>query len=184
MILNRVFSFLILLFIWPLLILIALLIYFDDGLPIIFKQKRVGKHNEIFNILKFRTMKISTPHKATHVIKDFSLYYTKYGFFIRKMSIDELPQLFNILKGEMAFIGPRPALYNQMNLISERRKYGVDKILPGITGWAQVNGRDELRSKEKVKFDLYYLRNKSIFLDIKILILTIVKVISFQGVIK
>ena len=158
------------------------LIFFDDGFPIFFRQKRVGKNNKLFFIYKFRTMKLDTPDIATHLLKDGVSKYTFFGPFLRKYSLDELPQLFNLIKGDMAFIGPRPALYNQKDLIQLRTKVGVDKLLPGVTGWAQINGRDELSIEEKVEMDFFYLNNKSMLLDMKILFLTFIKVFKAEGV--
>ena len=154
----------------------------DDGLPIFFKQKRVGLNNVHFWIYKFRTMKKDAPDIATHLVKDGTSLYTSIGPFLRKFSLDELPQLMNILKGDMTFIGPRPALYNQDDLIDLRSKAGVHHLKPGVTGWAQVNGRDELSIPDKVKMDEYYLKNKSLWLDIKILFLTLLKVFKAEGV--
>ena len=133
-------------------------------------------------MFKFRTMCTDTPQIATHQLKNPEAFLTRIGRLLRKTSLDELPQLINILRGDMTFVGPRPALYNQTDLIELRTKKGVHKMLPGITGWAQVNGRDELSIPDKVKMDTYYLKNKSIMLDIKILFLTILKVIKLQGV--
>mgnify|MGYP001989024813 CR=1 FL=1 len=128
-------------------------------------------------------MRKKSPQIATHLMeKSDESYLTSSGQILRKLSLDELPQLLNIIFGEMAFIGPRPALFTQLNLIRERKVNGVDKILPGITGWAQINGRDELKSKEKVKYDIYYLKNKSLYLDLKIILLTIFKVSISQGI--
>ena len=147
-----------------------------------FKQKRVGLNNVHFWIYKFRTMKKDAPDIATHLVKDGTSLYTSIGPFLRKFSLDELPQLMNILKGDMTFIGPRPALYNQDDLIDLRSKAGVHHLKPGVTGWAQVNGRDELSIPDKVKMDEYYLKNKSLWLDIKILFLTLLKVFKAEGV--
>ena len=131
---------------------------------------------------KFRTMRIDTPQVATHLMTDPKQYLTPIGQFLRKSSLDELPQLFNILKGDMSFVGPRPALFNQDDLVALRTEKGVDSLVPGLTGWAQINGRDELPIPVKVEFDAYYLRNRSFLLDIKILFLTFVKVVRREGV--
>ncbi|MBT7515716.1 MAG: sugar transferase, partial [Candidatus Marinimicrobia bacterium] len=147
-----------------------------------FKQKRVGQNNAHFWIYKFRTMKKNTPDIPTHLVKNGKSLYTAIGPFLRKYSIDELPQLINIVKGDMTFIGPRPALYNQDDLIELRTQAGVDRLIPGVTGWAQVNGRDELSIPDKVKMDEYYLKNKSLWLDIKILFMTVFKVFKTEGV--
>ena len=144
---------LLLIFLSPILLIVTLAIIINDGFPILFMQKRVGQNNAHFWIYKFRTMKINTPDIATHLLEDSNSFYTSIGLLLRKFSIDELPQLFNILKGDMIFIGPRPALYNQGDLIALRTQAGVQKLIPGITGWAQVNGRDQLSIPNKVKMD-------------------------------
>jgi len=154
----------------------------DDGFPILFKQKRVGQNNAHFWIYKFRTMKKDAPDIATHLVKDGTSLYTFIGPFLRKFSFDELPQLINILKGDMIFIGPRPALYNQDDLIELRTQVGVHRLVPGITGWAQIHGRDELTIPDKVKMDEYYLKNQSLCLDVKILYMTVFKVFKTEGV--
>ena len=146
-----------------------------------FLSERIGINNSEFWVYKFRTMKRDTPDIPTHLIDD-NQSYIRNGEFLRKLSIDELPQLINILKGEMAFIGPRPALYNQDDLIQLRTKVGIHELMPGITGWAQVNGRDRLTIKDKVGMDLVYLKNQSLLLDIKILFLTILKVFKSENV--
>ena len=179
---SKIFSLILLVCISPILALVALAIIFDDGSPIIFKQKRVGKNNTHYWIYKFRTMKKDIPDIATHLIDENQKLYTRVGPLIRKHSIDELPQLINIFKGEMGFIGPRPALYNQDDLAELRTKAGVHTLMPGVTGWAQVNGRDELSIPDKVKMDTYYLKNQSLYLDIKILFLTILKVFKTEGI--
>jgi O-antigen biosynthesis protein WbqP len=158
---SIIIAFLLILFISPIIILVAVIIIIDDGFPIFFTQKRIGENNNHFWIYKFRTMKTDTPDIATHLVKNGTSLYTSIGPFLRKFSFDELPQLFNILKGDMIFIGPRPALYNQDDLIELRTQAGVDRLIPGVTGWAQVNGRDELSIPEKVKMDEYYLKNQS-----------------------
>ncbi len=167
----------------PIIALIAIAIFLDDGFPVFFKQKRVGKQNKYFWIYKFRTMSKNTPDIPTHLLKNPSSRYTKIGPILRKYSIDELPQLFNILRGDIGFIGPRPALHNQYDLIKMRTDQGIESILPGITGWAQVNGRDEIDITDKVNFDLYYLKNKNIMLDIKIMYLTLFKVFKAEDVV-
>ena len=179
---SRLFSFFLLVMFSPLFFIVALIIIFDDGLPIIFTQKRVGLNNTYFRIFKFRTMKKNTPDIPTHLVNNSKSHFTRIGPILRKISIDEIPQLINVLRGEMTFIGPRPALYNQYDLIKLRTKVGVNKLAPGITGWAQVNGRDELSIPEKVKMDQFYLNNQSIWLDIKILFLTNLKVIKSEGI--
>ena len=179
---NRFLSIIIFLFLSPLFMGIMILIFLDDGFPIFFKQKRVGVNNKIFFIYKFRTMKNNSPNMPTHMLKDPSLYYTKYGKFLRKFSLDELPQLINIFKMEMVFIGPRPALYTQTDLINLRTKNGIHELYPGVTGWAQVTGRDDLTIDQKVKSDLYLKVNNSLKLKIKILLLTIYKVFKSEGI--
>ena len=166
----------------PLFVIIALLIIIDDGFPVFFRQKRIGLNNSRFIFYKFRTMKRNTPNIATHLLTESFKHYTKWGLFLRRYSFDELPQLINIMKGEMCFIGPRPALFNQDDLIKLRSKAGLNKILPGITGWAQVNGRDNIEIKKKVSLDEFYLKNKSVFLDIKILFLTFSKVFKAENI--
>jgi len=178
----KLFSLILIIYLSPILALVAIAIIIDDGFPILFKQKRVGLNNTHFWIYKFRTMKKDSPDIATHLVNDSHFLYTKIGPFLRKFSIDELPQLINIVKGDMTFIGPRPALYNQDDLIDLRTKAGVNRLVPGVTGWAQVNGRDELSISDKVKMDEYYLKNKSLWLDIKILFKTVIKAFKAEGV--
>ena len=149
------------------------MIYFTDGLPIFFKQRRIGMRNKEFLMTKFRTMKKDTPNIATHLLNEPKKYYLKGANILRKLSLDELPNLLNIMKGQMVFIGPRPALYNQYDLIKARTEKGIDNLIPGITGWAQINGRDEISIEEKVKLDEYYLINRSLSLNIQILFQTI-----------
>ena len=179
---TKLLTLIILIGIAPIIAIVSIVVIFDDGFPIFFKQKRVGLNNTLFDIYKFRTMKKDTPDLATHLIDQSASLYTVSGPFLRKYSIDEIPQLFNVLKADMGFIGPRPALYNQEDLIKLRTQVGVHSLIPGITGWAQVNGRDELDINEKVEMDLYYKENRSLFLDIEILILTIKKVFKSEGV--
>ena len=179
---RKPFSFLLLICLSPLFIIMILIIILDDGFPTLFRQKRIGQNNTHFWIYKFRTMKKDVPDIATHLVKDGNSLYTSIGPFLRKYSFDELPQLFNILKGDMIFIGPRPALYNQDDLIELRTQAGVHSLMPGVTGWAQVNGRDELSIPDKVKMDEYYLKNKSLWLNIKILFMTVFKVFKMEGV--
>ena len=179
---SKIFSLIILICLSPILLIVAIAIIVDDGFPILFRQKRVGQNNAHFWIYKFRTMKKDAPDIATHLVKDGTSLYTSIGPFLRKFSFDESPQLYNILKGDMIFIGPRPALYNQDDLIELRTQAGVHSLMPGVTGWAQVNGRDELSIPDKVKMDEYYLKNKSLWLDIKILFMTVFKVFKMEGV--
>lgn len=173
---------LLLLFI-PLLIIISLIIKSTSEGPILYWSDRVGKKNKIYKMPKFRTMRVNTPEVATHLLADPHLYITTIGSILRKTSLDELPQLICLINGDMSLVGPRPALYNQNDLIELRTMKGVDQLVPGITGWAQVNGRDELSINDKVKFDVEYLSNNSFLFDLKILALTIIKVVSQDHVI-
>lgn len=169
-------------FCW-LLLIIAILIKLEDGGNVIFKQKRIGRCNKEFYIFKFRTMKIDTPKDIpTHLLEEPDKYITSIGKFLRKSSLDELPQLFNILYGQMSIIGPRPALWNQYDLIDARNKNGSSSLAPGLTGWAQVNGRDELPIDVKARYDGEYLNRVSLAFDIKILFMTIVSVFKADGI--
>jgi O-antigen biosynthesis protein WbqP len=161
------------------LILVCLILKLSSRDSVFYFSRRVGRHNKIFMMPKFRTMKKGTPDVATHLLKNPRLQITRIGFFLRKYSIDEWPQLWSIFVGDMSFVGPRPALFNQYYLISLRSKFAVDKLTPGLTGLAQVNGRDELTIGQKVKFDVMYLQNKSLCLDFKILYLTFIGI--FMG---
>lgn len=182
MMFNKFFAIVLLILLSPVFILVALLILFEDGFPIFFKQKRVGVHYTFFNIYKFRSMKKNTPNVATHLLQNPAQYVLKTGQILRKLSLDELPNLINIIKGEMVFVGPRPALYNQDDLMELRIKAGVDQLKPGITGWAQINGRDEISLEQKVKFEKEYLLRKSFWFDIKIMVLTFTSVLKSDGV--
>lgn len=169
----------------PVLLVIIICIKVSSPGPIFFKQKRVGVHKTHFNILKFRTMRMDTPKDVpTHLLKDPDQYITGIGKFLRKTSLDELPQLFNILKGDMAVIGPRPALWNQYDLIAERDKYGANDILPGLTGWAQINGRDELEIDVKARLDGEYVQKMSFLFDCKCFFGTITSVLHHDGVVE
>lgn len=161
---------------------IAILIKITSGGPVIYWSERVGKDNKNFDMPKFRTMRKNSPVLATHLIQNVENYLTPLGSFLRKTSLDELPQLWSVLKGDMSFVGPRPALFNQDDLISLRTKRGIHKLIPGITGWAQINGRDDLPISVKVEYDEYYLKNKSFFFDLRILWNTLFKVIKKEGV--
>jgi O-antigen biosynthesis protein WbqP len=180
--LNRFFAILLLLLFSPIFLVVSLLIVLEDGFPVFFTQKRVGTNYTFFSIYKFRSMKKNTPNVATHLLDNPKQYVLRSGSFIRKVSIDELPNLINIIKGEMVFVGPRPALYNQDDLMQLRVSAGVDKLIPGITGWAQINGRDEISLEEKVKFEKEYLERKSFWFDIKIIIGTFTSVLKSQGI--
>lgn len=169
----------------PVLLIIALAIKFDSKGPVLFKQKRVGKNKRHFMIYKFRSMYVDAPSDMpTHLLDDPTAMITKVGAFLRKTSLDELPQLFNIFKGEMAIIGPRPALWNQYDLIEERDKYGANEILPGLTGWAQINGRDELPIPKKAALDGYYVQHLSFKLDLRCFFGTIISVAKSDGVVE
>lgn len=169
----------------PFYLLIMLAIKLDSKGPIFFKQRRIGKGKTEFNILKFRTMRIDTPHDMpTHLLQNPEQYITKVGKFLRKTSLDELPQIFNILIGQMSIIGPRPALWNQFDLIEERDKYGANDIRPGLTGWAQINGRDELEIEVKAKLDGEYVERMCLRFDIKCFFGTILSVLKSDGVVE
>ena len=169
----------------PIFLILCVWIKLDSKGPVFFKQKRVGKNKTHFNILKFRTMYIDTPKDMpTHLLTDPDQYITKSGKFLRKTSLDELPQIINILKGDMAIIGPRPALWNQFDLIGERDKYGANDVIPGLTGWAQINGRDELEIDVKAKLDGEYVERMSFLFDCKCFFGTITSVLKHEGVVE
>ena len=180
--LNRIFALLLLIILSPIFLLVGLLIFMQDGLPVFFKQKRVGVNYSFFHIYKFRTMKKDTPNVATHLLTNPEQYLLKIGALLRKLSLDEFPNLINIIRGEMVFVGPRPALYNQDDLMALRVAAGVDMLIPGITGWAQVNGRDELSLEQKVALEKEYLAKKSLSVDFQILIKTFTNVLFSKGV--
>jgi O-antigen biosynthesis protein WbqP len=181
---DTLFSFLALLLFSPLFFVIIILIKLDSRGPIVFKQKRVGRNKKYFHILKFRTMRIDTPKDTpTHMLQNPQQWITKVGKFLRKTSLDELPQIINILKGDMSIIGPRPSLWNQYDLIEQRDLYEVHKLYPGLTGYAQINGRDELSISQKAKLDGYYAKNISLWLDIRIFFGTIVSIFKSDGVV-
>ena len=161
---------------------VALLVRLTSPGPALYWSDRVGRNNAIFRMPKFRSMRVGTPAVATHLLADPKSYLTPIGSFLRKSSLDELPQLWSILVGDMSFVGPRPALFNQDDLIALRTQFGVHELVPGLTGWAQINGRDELPIPEKVKLDVEYLQRQSLGFDIKILWLTFVKVLRRDGV--
>jgi O-antigen biosynthesis protein WbqP len=165
------------------MLLIALLVKLTSRGPVFYWSDRIGKNNVIFKMVKFRTMWIEAPALATHLLSNPSTYLTPIGSLLRKSSLDELPQLWNIVKGEMSFVGPRPALFNQNDLIELRTKFGVDKLLPGLTGWAQINGRDELPIPDKVALDVEYKNMQSLMLDMKIIFLTLVRVVHRDGIV-
>ena len=185
-IMKRIFDlilavFLLLIFFIPLLIIAVLVIATSKG-PALYWSDRIGKNNKIFKMPKFRSMLTNTPAVATHLLDNPKSYLSPIGGLLRFSSLDELPQLFSVLKGDMSFIGPRPALFNQKELIAFRTENGVDKLLPGITGWAQVNGRNAISWEEKFKLDVWYVENRTFWLDIKILFLTVKKVFVKEGI--
>ena len=169
------------LFVLPLLVL-ALLVKLTSKGPVLYWSNRVGRDNAVFSMPKLRTMRVDTPVLATHLLRDPDQFLTPIGAFLRKSSLDELPQLWSIVRGDMSVVGPRPALFNQDDLISMRTEQGVHKIRPGLTGWAQVNGRDELPIPEKVKLDADYMRMQSLRVDLKIILLTCLKVARRDGI--
>jgi len=179
---NRLLALILLFIFFPIFLVVGFAILLEDGFPVFFSQKRVDIYYSFFNIYKFRSMKKNTPNVATHLLNNPDQYLLKIGKFIRKTSLDELPNLINILKGEMVFVGPRPALYNQDDLMTLRVAAGVDKLKPGITGWAQINGRDEISITEKVNLEKVYLQKKSFIFDVEIIIKTITNVLFRKGV--
>ena len=180
--LNRLFALFLIVILFPLFLMVSLVILIEDGFPVFFSQKRVGINYSFFHIYKFRSMKKNTPNVATHLLTNPVQYILKIGKFIRKTSLDELPNLINIIKGEMVFVGPRPALYNQDDLMALRVLVGVDKLKPGITGWAQVNGRDDISIEKKVQLEKEYLDKKSFLFDFEIIIKTFMNVLFSKGV--
>jgi len=180
-----VLALIIIIIISPALLLITIAIKCESKGPVLFKQKRVGLHKNLFEIYKFRSMRIDTPKDcATHLLENPESYITKVGRFLRKTSLDELPQLFNILKGQMAFVGPRPALWNQYDLIEERDKYGANDVMPGLTGWAQINGRDELEIPVKARLDGEYVQRCSFGFDLKCFLGTFISVVKQEGIVE
>jgi len=179
---NRIIAFTLLIFLSPVFIAVALAIFIEDGLPIFFKQKRVGVNYRFFNIYKFRSMKKNTPNVATHLLENPTSYLLRIGAVLRKLSLDELPNLINIIKGEMVFVGPRPALYNQDDLMALRVAAGIDKLKPGITGWAQINGRDEISIEAKLALEKEYLERRSVWFDVEIVMRTFRSVFTSRGV--
>ncbi|MCZ2484732.1 sugar transferase [Aquirufa antheringensis] len=179
---NRLFALIVLIILSPIFLAVALAIFIEDGSPIFFKQKRVGINYTFFNIYKFRSMKKNTPNVATHLLENPASYLLRIGGVLRKLSLDELPNLINIIKGEMVFVGPRPALYNQNDLMALRVEAGVDKLKPGITGWAQINGRDEISIQAKVALEKEYLKRKSVWFDLVIVVKTFTSVLFSKGV--
>jgi O-antigen biosynthesis protein WbqP len=179
---NRVTAVIFIIILSPFFLFVAIAILIEDGFPIFFSQKRVGINYTFFHIYKFRSMKKNTPNVATHLLENPDQYLLKIGKFIRKSSLDELPNLINIVKGEMVFVGPRPALYNQDDLMALRVDVGVDKLKPGITGWAQINGRDDISIEKKVVLEQEYMNRRSTLFDIEIIIKTFTNVLFSKGV--
>ena len=183
---KRIFDLFIFLCLVPVLLVpilvIALFVKLTSKSSALYWSDRIGVNNSIFKMPKFRTMRIDTPAVATHLLENHDKYLTPIGPFLRKSSLDELPQLWSVFKGDMSFVGPRPALFNQDDLIALRTAKGVQRLIPGITGWAQINGRDDLPIPVKVEFDVFYLKHHSIMFDIKILFLTLLKVLRREGV--
>lgn len=166
----------------PLILVLVIIVRLTSVGSVFYWSSRVGRHNNTFKMPKFRTMLVDTPAVATHLLPNPKQFLTPVGSFLRKTSLDELPQLWSIIKGDMSFVGPRPALFNQEDLIELRTQCGVDKLVPGLTGWAQINGRDELPIPDKVKLDVEYMNNQSILFDLKVIVMTILKVIGRDGV--
>jgi O-antigen biosynthesis protein WbqP len=179
---NRLLALILIILFSPIFLLVALFIIIEDGFPVLFSQKRVGINYTYFSIYKFRSMKKNSPNVATHLLTNPEHYLLKIGKFIRKTSVDELPNLINIIKGEMVFVGPRPALYNQDDLMALRVEAGIDKLKPGITGWAQINGRDEISIQDKVAFEVDYLQKKSLFIDFQVILQTFSNVLFRKDV--
>ena len=164
------------------ILVVALMVRLTSTGPVLYFSDRVGRYNRIFKMPKFRTMQVNTPAVATHLLSNPAQFLTPIGSFLRKSSLDELPQLLSIIRGDMSFVGPRPALFNQDDLVALRTHYGVDKLVPGLTGWAQINGRDELPIPEKVKLDVDYMNNQSFLFDLKIILLTFLRVLRRDGI--
>ena len=184
-ILDFVLSLLALVVLSPLLLVLAVIIRATSPGPVFFRQKRVGQYKSHFMIYKYRTMRTDAPKdQPTHLLKDPNAYITPVGRFLRRSSLDELPQLFNILRGEMSLVGPRPALWNQFDLIAERDKYGANDVRPGLTGWAQINGRDELPIDVKARLDGEYVKRMSFFFDARCILGTVIKVMRSEGIVE
>lgn len=179
---DRILALILFIILSPVFLVITIILKIVSPGPALYWSQRVGLNNCLFNMPKFRTMKVGTPAVATHLLQDSNSHLFPFGSFLRKTSLDEIPQLISILKGDMVFVGPRPALFNQDDLIEKRTQYNVHKVKPGVTGWAQINGRDELSIDEKVKFDYEYILNKSFLFDIKILLKTFFSVMKKEGI--
>lgn len=180
--LSRLVALFILFLVFPIFLIVGFFIFIEDGFPIFFKQKRFGINNTLFYMYKFRSMKRNTPDIATHLLIDSQSYLLKIGYFIRKTSLDELPNLINIIKGQMLFVGPRPALHNQDDLMSYRSNFGITKLKPGITGWAQINGRDEIPILKKVFLEKEYMERRSLNFDLYIIFRTVTYVLWKKGI--
>lgn len=179
---DAVVSLLLIILLSPLFIVVALIIKMTSGGNVLYWSDRVGRKNRIFRMPKFRSMRINAPELPTHLLSDAANYITPIGRILRSTSLDELPQLFSILAGDMSFVGPRPALFNQDDLVALRTEFGIDALVPGLTGWAQVNGRDELPIPAKVRYDLEYLERQSVSFDLRIIGKTVVKVLRREGI--
>ncbi len=180
--LIRLFALITIVILSPLFVIISLAILIDDGFPVFFKQKRVGKDYTFFLMYKFRTMKRNTPNVATHLLEDPDMYLLKVGKILRKSSADELPNLINIVRGDMVFVGPRPALFNQDDLMEKRVKYDIHKLVPGVTGWAQINGRDEISMDQKIAYEREYRSLKSMKFDLQIFLKTFFTVFQKENI--
>ena len=180
--LDRIAAYFVFIILSPIFFIIFFIIFFEDGFPVFFQQRRIGSNYTFFKIFKFRTMKKNTPNVATHLLENPQSFLLKSGVILRRLSLDELPNLINIIKGEMVFVGPRPALYKQEDLMALRIEAGVHKLKPGITGWAQINGRDEISIEKKVAYEKEYLHRKSFIFDIGIIVKTFTRVLSSKGV--
>lgn len=179
---NKILAFILIIAFSPIFLIVSMVTFIEDGFPVFFTQKRVGIDYTFFTIYKFRSMKKNTPNVATHLLTNPDQYLLKIGKFLRKTSLDELPNLINIVKGDMVFVGPRPALYNQHDLMEYRVATGVSKLKPGITGWAQINGRDEISIAQKVQLEQEYLYKKSFLFDVEIIIKTFTNVLISKGI--
>ena len=179
---NLILALLILFPMMIIFLIIVILIKVTSSDSVIHQSTRIGRNNKTFKMPKFRTMKLNTPDVATHLLAEADQFVTPIGKFLRKTSLDEIPQVWSVLKGDMAFVGPRPALYNQDDLIALRTQKGIHQLTPGITGWAQVQGRDELSISKKVEMEFFYLKNRSIYFDLKVIFITVLTVLKLKGV--
>ena len=179
---NLILALLILFPMMIIFLIIVILIKVTSSDSVIHQSTRIGRNNKTFKMPKFRTMKLNTPDVATHLLAEAAQFVTPIGKFLRKTSLDEIPQVWSVLKGDMAFVGPRPALYNQDDLIALRTQKGIHQLTPGITGWAQIQGRDELSISKKVEMEVFYLKNRSIYFDLKVIFITVLTVLKLKGV--